>query len=200
MAIALVILAGGKATRMGGGDKPLIPLAGRPILDHILARLPQIGHPIALNVNGESSAFDAYSLPVLADSLPDHPGPLAGVLAGLDWAAGLPGITDLITLPGDCPFPPRDLMEKLVEGREKGGTPLACATSGGRSHPVIALWPVEARETIRSALQAGERKVGRLIEEIGCTRVEWPTMPFDPFLNINTPEDVASAEQLIARF
>ena len=149
-------------------------------------------------MNGGAEAFQAYSWPILADSIPDHPGPLAGVLAGLDWAAARPDITDVLTLPGDCPFLPRDLLEKLVEGRRKGRTPLACAASGGRSHPVIALWPVEMREEIRSALLAGEHKVGRLVADIGCTRVEWPTTPFDPFLNINTPEDVAVAERLIA--
>lgn len=192
--IAGVILAGGRATRMGGGDKGLLPLAGRPMLAHVIARLaPQVG-ALALNANGDPSRFAGFGLPVLADPVPDHPGPLAGVLAGMDWAAGL-GFGLIVTVSADTPFLPPDLVARLVPG------PFALAaspdTTGAlRRHPTLGLWPVALREELRRALVSGERKVGRWAAEHGARSVPFPEAP-DPFFNINTPEDLRIAE---ARF
>lgn len=195
--LAFVVLAGGKATRMGGGDKPLRRLGGMPILDHVLNRLGAPPGRLALNVNADPARFAGYALPVIADSLPDHPGPLAGILAGLDWAAGLDGVTDLISVPGDCPFIPHDLAERLLLARTAAGTPYACAASGGWTHPVIGLWPVGQREVLRHALAEGERKIDRFTARAGCAQAEWPVAPVDPFFNVNTPEDLAGAETLL---
>jgi molybdopterin-guanine dinucleotide biosynthesis protein A len=193
-----VILAGGLARRMGGGDKPMRLLAGRPLLDHLLARLgPQVPAMI-LNANGDPARFAAYGLPVVADGLPDHPGPLAGVLAALDWAAAQrPDLPFVASVPGDSPFIPADLVARLHAAREAAGTPMACAASGGWTHPPIGLWPVALRGELRAALLAGERKIDRWTARFGCASAEWPTDPIDPFFNANAPEDLAAAERLL---
>lgn len=193
--LAVIILAGGRATRMGGGDKPLKPVAGRPILDRVIERVAAPGLPLALNANADPARFSAYGLPVIADALPDHPGPLAGILAGLDWAAAI-GAADLLSVPGDCPFIPRNLAERLEAARQSAGLPLACAGSGGWTHPVIALWPVRLRDQLRAALAAGERKIDRFTARFGCATADWPAEPVDPFFNVNTPEELAEAETL----
>jgi molybdopterin-guanine dinucleotide biosynthesis protein A len=194
--IVAVVLAGGLARRMGGGDKPLRLLGGRPLLDHVLARIaPQVGR-IALNANGDPARFASYGLPVLPDPLPDHPGPLAGILAGLDWAAGI-GAATLLSVAGDAPFLPRDLVARLEAAREVAGTPMACAASGGFTHPPIALWPTALRGELRAALIAGERKIDRWTARFGCASAAWPTVPYDPFFNANAPEDLAEAEALL---
>lgn len=191
-----VILAGGLARRMGGGDKPLLRLGGRPLLAHVLNRVrPQVA-AVVLSANGAAARFAAWpALPVVPDSLPDHPGPLAGVLAALDWAAAhRPDLPLLLSVPGDTPFLPPDLVARLEAARRESGMPLACAASGGRRHPTIALWPIGLREPLRQALLAGERKVGRVAAMLGCAAAEWPTLPRDPFFNANTPEELAGAE------
>jgi len=193
-----VVLAGGLARRMGGGDKPLRRVAGRPLLDHLLDRLrPQVA-AIILNANGDPARFGAYGLPVVADSLPDHPGPLAGILAALDHAAArYPGLAWVLSVTGDAPFIPADLATRLHAAREAAGVPLACARSGGQTHPPIGLWPVSLREELRSALVAGERKIDRWTARFGCAHADWPIAPFDPFFNANAPEDLAEAERLL---
>jgi molybdopterin-guanine dinucleotide biosynthesis protein A len=190
-----VVLAGGLARRMGGGDKPLRLLAGRPLLDHVLERLrPQVAEMV-LNANGDAARFADYGLPVLADPLPDYPGPLAGVLAALDWAAAhRPGLATVLSVPGDGPFLPGDLAARLEAARQQAGTPMACAASGGWTHPPIALWPVALRGELRAALLAGERKIDRWTARFGCASAEWPTSPIDPFFNANTAEELAQAE------
>ena len=193
-----VVLAGGLARRMGGGDKPLRLLGGKPLLDHVLDRLrPQV--PVtAINANGDPARFGAYGLPVIADMLPDHPGPLAGVLAALEHAAARhPEVKWVVSAPGDSPFVPHDLVERLHAARTAAGTPLACARSGGQAHPPIGLWPVALRNDLRAALLAGERKIDRWTARHGCTHAEWPVEPFDPFFNANAPEDLATAERLL---
>jgi molybdopterin-guanine dinucleotide biosynthesis protein A len=196
--VIAVVLAGGLARRMGGGDKPLRLLAGRPLLDHVLDRVrPQVAGVI-LNANGDAARFAAYGLPVVPDPLPDFPGPLAGVLAGLDWAAEhRPEIPTLLSVPGDGPFLPADLVARLEAARTAAGTPMACAASGGWTHPPIALWPVSLREELRAALLAGEKKIDRWTARFGCAAAEWPTDPVDPFFNANAPEDLAAAEALL---
>ncbi|MDO9707100.1 molybdenum cofactor guanylyltransferase MobA [Paracraurococcus lichenis] len=202
MTVLAVILAGGLARRMGGGDKPLRLLAGRPLLEHVLDRLrPQVA-AVILNANGDPARFaditSHWGLPVVPDPLPDYPGPLAGVLAALDWAAAhRPDLPTVLSAPGDGPFLPPDLVARLEEARAAAGTPLACAASGGWTHPPIGLWPVALRAELRAALLAGERKIDRWTARFGCALAEWPTDPVDPFFNANTPEDLAAAEALL---
>jgi molybdenum cofactor guanylyltransferase len=191
-----VVLAGGLARRMGGGDKPLRLLGGRPLLDHVLERLrPQVAATI-LNANGDPGRFAAYGLPVVPDGLPDHPGPLAGVLAALDWAAEhRPDLPWVLSVAGDGPFLPLDLAARLHTARAEAGAPLACACSAGQTHPPIAIWPTSLRDDLRAALLAGERKIDRWTTRHGIAHAGWPTEPFDPFFNANAPEDLAEAER-----
>lgn len=194
-----VVLAGGLARRMGGGDKPLRLLGGRPMLDHALSRLaPQVA-AVILNANGDPGRFAAHGLPVVADGLPDHPGPLAGILAALDWAAAQrPDLPWLVSVPGDSPFIPADLVARLHAARAAAGVPLACARSDGQAHPPVGLWPVALRDDLRAALTGGERKIDRWTARHGCAHADWPTAPVDPFFNANAPEDLAEAEGLLA--
>jgi molybdopterin-guanine dinucleotide biosynthesis protein A len=186
-----VVLAGGLARRMGGGDKTLLPLQGRPMLAHLLERLaPQVA-ALALSANGDPARFASVApgLPVLPDTIPGHPGPLAGILAGMDHAAAL-GLDWVLSVPGDTPLIPPDLAVRLHAAR----APVACAASQGRAHPPVAVWSVALRDDLRAAIAAGEGKVSRWAARHGCARVEWPS---DPFLNVNTPEDlVALADSL----
>lgn len=193
------ILAGGLARRMGGGDKPLRTIGGRTVLARIVDRLtPQVTRLI-INANDDPSRFDAFRLSVVADSLPDHPGPLAGVLAALDWAAADPAVAWVVTVPGDAPFMPRGLVRGLHAARKGRGTMFACAASQGRTHPVIALWPVAIRDELRRAVaEEGIRKIDLFTQRGGCAAAEWPATPVDPFFNVNTPEDLAEADRLVA--
>lgn len=196
--VLAVVLAGGLARRMGGGDKPLRLLAGRPLLDHVLDRVrPQVA-AVVLNANGDPARFASYGLPVVPDPLPDYPGPLAGVLAALDWAAAhRPDLGTVLSVPGDGPFLPADLVARLQAARAAAGVPLACAASGGWTHPPIGLWPIALRGELRAALLAGERKIDRWTARFGCASAEWPAGPVDPFFNANAPEDLAAAEALL---
>lgn len=194
-AIAIIVLAGGRATRLGGGDKPLRLLDARPILSHVLERVTAPGIPVALNANGDPGRFAEFGLPVIADAMADYPGPLAGILAGLDWASGIPGIVDVLSVPGDCPFIPRDLVAGLDFARTESRQPLACAKSGGYTHPVIGLWPVSIREELREALALGERKIDRFTGRFGCASAEWSIGQYDPFFNVNTPEELEEARR-----
>ncbi len=192
------ILAGGLARRMGGGDKGLRSIGGRSVLARLIERAaPQVTR-LVLNANADPARFGQFGLPVVADGLPDHPGPLAGVLAVMDWAAGAePGTEWIVTLPADAPFLPRDLVARLHGERERAGATLACAASGGRTHPVIGVWPVGMRDDLRHAV-AGEglRKIDRFTARYATVAVEWPAEPVDPFFNVNTPEDLAEAERV----
>ncbi len=195
------VLAGGLARRMGGGDKPLRLLAGRPLLRHVLDRVsPQVA-AVVLNANGDPARFADYSLPVVPDGLPGNPGPLAGVLAALDWAAERrPDLPWVLTAPGDCPFLPFDLAERLHTARESVGVPLACAGTPGQAHPPVGLWPVSLRSALRDALLGGERKIDRWTARFGCAVAEWrPDGPVDPFFNANAPGDLAAAEGVLLR-
>lgn len=195
-----LLLAGGLARRMGGGDKPLRTIAGRTILAHVVERLSPQCDGLLLNANGDPVRFADYRLPVVADSVPDFAGPLAGILAGLDWlAANRPGSDWLVSVAADTPFIPRDLVARLHVAREAAGVPLACAASGGWTHPVIGLWPVALREELRHALAVeDERKIDRWTARHGVVSVEWPAEPVDPFFNANRPDDLAEAERLHA--
>ena len=204
-----VILAGGLATRMGGGDKALLPLAGRTLLDRVIERLePQVAG-LALNANGDPARFARTRLPVLADSVPGHPGPLAGVLAGLDWAAEQ-GADSIVTVAADTPFFPCDLVPQLLLAAEDAPHPLALActprsgdealkSGGGKRinrHPTFGLWPVALADDLRAALEDGLRKVVLWTDRHGAGEALFPADPFDPFFNVNTPEDLARAREL----
>jgi molybdopterin-guanine dinucleotide biosynthesis protein A len=199
--IAGVILAGGRATRMGGGDKGLRRVGGRRLMDHALERLaPQVG-TLAINANGDPARLAEFGLPVLADSLPDHPGPLAGVLAGLDWAAGI-GAQAIVTAAADTPFFPRDLAARLVAAAGPSGLSLAASpddTGRMQRHPTFGLWPVALRDDLRAALTGGLRKIVLWTDGHGAGTAAFASDPFDPFFNVNTPDDLAMAETLAGR-
>jgi molybdenum cofactor guanylyltransferase len=196
--IAGILLAGGLSRRMGGGDKCLRPLGAATILARVIARAqPQVA-ALALNANGDPGRFAAYRLPVIADSIPDFAGPLAGVLAGLDWAASR-GDTHVASFATDAPFLPHDLVARFVAAPEREGADLVCAASGGRTHPVFGLWPVGLRDALRHAMVAeGIRKVDAWTARYRLAIVDYPTEPFDPFFNTNRPEDLAVAAALLA--
>ena len=183
---------------MGGGDKPLRMLGGRSLLDHAIARIaPQVS-ALVLNANGDAGRWARFDLPVVADPLPDFPGPLAGILAGLRWAqATHPGVADMLSVPTDTPFLPHDLVARLLAGR--GAHPMACAASGGWTHPVIGLWPVALADALEAALRGGERKIDAFTARHGVAEVDFATDPFDPFFNVNRPDDLVAAEVLIAQ-
>jgi molybdopterin-guanine dinucleotide biosynthesis protein A len=195
-----VLLAGGLARRMGGGDKPMRRIGGRTILDRVIARLSSQCDGLILNANGDPARFSAFGLPVIADTVEDFPGPLAGILAALDWiAAHRPDVTWILSAAGDCPFLPRDLVARLHRARAEQDAQLAVASSGGQTHPVIGLGHVGLREDLRHALVVEEmRKIDRWTARYKLATVDWPTEPLDPFFNANTVEDIADAEHLAA--
>jgi len=193
-----LVLAGGLARRMGGGDKALIRIGGETILQRALARLKPQTSGIVLNANGDPARFAEFRLAFVADSVPDFAGPLAGILAGLDWvAAHKPDIAWVVSVPGDCPFLPRDLVARLHEARAAENKPLACAHSGDWRHPVVGLWQVALREDLRHAITVEDlRKIEVWTARHGVALADWPTEPVDPFFNVNTPEDVEKATKL----
>jgi molybdenum cofactor guanylyltransferase len=195
-----LVLAGGLARRMGGGDKARIEIGGTTILARVLARLKPQCATVILNANGDPARFADTGLPVVPDSVPDFAGPLAGILAGLDWAAAhAPQIQDIASVPGDCPFLPTDLVARLAAARAAARKPLACARSGEWRHPVVALWPVRLREDLRHVLvDEGLHKIETWTARHGVAIADWPVAPVDPFFNVNTPEDIAAAERLTA--
>jgi molybdopterin-guanine dinucleotide biosynthesis protein A len=186
LAVVGAILAGGLARRLGGGDKPLRLLAGRPLLAHVADRLrPQVDRLI-LNANGDPSRFAAFGLDVVADSVPGNPGPLAGILACLQASTDADWV---VTVPGDAPFLPVDLVARLIAAGP------AVAASGGRRHPVVGAWrPAQAAQVV-DLLAAGERRVGMFAAD--AVVVDWPVAPIDPFMNLNEPTDFAAAEALL---
>jgi molybdopterin-guanine dinucleotide biosynthesis protein A len=195
-----LILAGGLARRMGGGDKARLAIGGITILDRVLATLRGQCVALLINANGDPARFADTGLTVVADDVPGFAGPLAGILAGLDWAAAnRPDLAWMASAPGDCPFLPTDLVERLHAARTAAGVPLACAKSGDWRHPVVGLWPVALRADLRRALvEESLRKIEVWTARHGVAIAEWPAHPVDPFFNVNTPEDVAEAERLAA--
>jgi molybdopterin-guanine dinucleotide biosynthesis protein A len=193
-----LVLAGGLARRMGGGDKPRTRIRGATILARVLDRLKPQCARVVLNANGDPARFADTGLPVIPDDVPGFAGPLAGILAGLDWAAAqAPDLRYVASVPGDCPFLPRDLVVRLHDARLAAGLPLACARSGEWRHPVIALWPVALRDDLRRALtREGLRKIEIWTARHGVALADWPVDPVDPFFNVNTPEDAAAAERI----
>jgi molybdenum cofactor guanylyltransferase len=193
-----VLLAGGLARRMGGGDKPMRRIGGRTILERVITRLRPQCDGLILNANGDPARFASFGLPVIPDSVADFPGPLAGILAGLDWAAAnRPDAKWVLSAAADCPFLPRDLVARLHRGRIEQNAQLAVAASGGQSHPVVGLWSVAMRDELRHALVVEDiRKIDRWTARYRLSTVSWPAEPLDPFFNANTVDDLAEAEHL----
>ena len=195
-----VLLAGGQARRMGGGDKCLQALGGRPILAQVIERArPQV-RALLLNANGDPSRFAAFGLPVAEDVVAGFAGPLAGVLTGMEWAREHhPACPWIATVATDTPFLPADLVARLLAAVEGEGADLACAASGGRAHPVFGLWPVRLASDLRRAMTEDDvRKVDVWTARHRLVQVDFPVEPFDPFFNTNRPEDLARAEALLA--
>ncbi|EGP08198.1 molybdopterin-guanine dinucleotide biosynthesis protein [Bradyrhizobiaceae bacterium SG-6C] len=195
-----VLLAGGLARRMGGGDKPMKTIGGRTILERVITRLAPQCDGLILNANGDPSRFASFGLPVVADTVEGFAGPLAGVLAALDWAAAhRPDIEWVLSTATDCPFLPRDLVVRLQQARIEEQARLAVASSGDQTHPVIGLWNVALRGELRHALVVEDiRKIDRWTARYKLATVNWPVVPLDPFFNANTVEDIAEADQLAA--
>jgi molybdenum cofactor guanylyltransferase len=200
MKIVGVLLAGGQSRRMGGGDKGLRLLGGVSLLERVIERLrPQVD-ALVLNANGDPARFAGFGLPMVPDNVPGYPGPLAGVLAGLDWTAEhYPDIPFVVSAATDAPFFPTDLAARLAEQLERAGADLACAASRGRPHPVFGLWPVRLREDLRRAVvEEGIRKVDQWTARHHLVTVSFADDPIDPFFNANRPEDLKLAETLLS--
>lgn len=195
-----ILLAGGRARRIGGGDKPLREIGGRSILSRVIARLAPQCDGLALNANGDPARFQSFGLPVIADSIEGFAGPLAGILTGMDFAAKtLPDAQWIVTAAADTPFLPRDLVARLHAARRETDAPIAVASSSGRSHHVVALWSVALREDLRRALKDENlSKVSEWMARYRLATADWPVMPFDPFFNVNTIDDLAAADRIAA--
>ena len=199
MKVVGLLLAGGLSRRMGGGDKALRLLGGVSLLDRVIDRIrPQV-EALVLNANGDPARFARFGLPVAPDSVPDFAGPLAGVLAGLDWAAAnRPDCAYVVSVATDAPFLPKDLVARFAAGIEAAHADLACAASGGQAHPVIGLWPVRLREDLRHAVaEEGIRKVDQWTARHSLATVVFGSEPIDPFFNANRPEDFDAAAALL---
>jgi molybdopterin-guanine dinucleotide biosynthesis protein A len=196
-----VLLAGGRAQRMGGGDKALRAVGGASILERVIAVMRPQCAGLVLNAHGDPARFAAFGLPVVADDVSGFKGPLAGILAGLDWvAAHHPNVALAISAPTDTPFLPLDLVARLDAARAEHAADIACASSGGGTHPVIALWPVGIRHDLRHALvEEDTRKIDRFTQRYRLAYADWPVEPFDPFFNANEPDDLNVAETIAGK-
>ncbi len=191
--VAGIILAGGLGRRMGGLDKPLVEIDGLSLLDRVVAALAPQVDAVMLNANGDPARFSRFGLPVEADSIPGHAGPLAGVLAGMDWAVRQ-GLSHIVTVAADTPLFPADLVRRLGSA----GGMLAIAASGGRRHPVFGWWSVALAGRLRRAIRDdGVRRINGLTADWGATVVDWPDRPADPFFNVNTPDDIVRLKNLL---
>jgi len=198
-----VLLAGGRSSRMGGREKALLDLGGRPMLKHVVDRFgPQVARTV-INANGDPERFAGFGLPVVPDSIEGQPGPLAGLLAGIGWARReTPTALFIATAPADCPFLPRDLVARLKSALLEADSPCAIAATGGQRHPVAGLWRVELAEAAARALTQNMRALHRFADAQGCAVAEFSPVKFasaetDPFFNVNTPEDLERAETLL---
>jgi len=200
-----VVLAGGQSRRMGGGDKGLLDLAGKSMLRHVIDRLsPQVGR-MAINANGDPSRFAPLGLPVVADTVSGFVGPLAGVLAGMRWSADNAFAARwIVTVAGDAPMLPLDLVSRLTAAVEARDTAIALARSAGEVHPVIGLWPVALADDLEAALKSGVRKVLHWTDRHGTIAVDFPmtrigSIEVDPFFNANTPQELDSLRAMLAK-
>ena len=196
------VLAGGLSRRMGGLEKAFIPLGGRPLLMHVLMRLErQVGMAI-VNANGSPERFLGVSPNIVPDSVDGFPGPLAGVLTGIEWAIeNAPHIKWVVTCACDTPFLPRDFVSGLFQALERDGAEMVCAASGGQNHPVFGLWPVSLASELREAIvDDGVRKVDAWTGEYKLAIAQFPITPYDPFFNTNRPEDIGKAQTILTEY
>lgn len=200
-----VVLAGGRSRRMGGGDKGLLELAGKPMLRHVIDRLaPQVSTTI-INANGDPQRFAAFALPVVADTVGGFVGPLAGVLAGMRWStANVRSARWIVTAPGDAPLLPRDLVERMMQAVAEREDTIAVAQSGGEMHPVIGLWPIALMQDLEEQLKVGVRKVLDWTDRHGTVAVAFPCARFcglsiDPFYNANTPQELGELRAMLRK-
>ncbi len=194
-----ILLAGGKSSRMGGGDKCLKKLGNKTILEHVIARsFPQV-EKLILNVNGQYSEYARYKLPIVSDVVAGHCGPLAGILTGMSWVKkNLPSCKWLVSLPTDAPFFPNNLVEKLFSALEENKARISYACSHGRNHPVFGLWPVDLEEDLRrSIVEDKVRKIEFWTNKFTTSRAEFVSRSFDPFFNINNREQLEKAKGMI---
>ncbi len=192
-----VILAGGLSTRMGGGDKSLLSLAGEPLMRHAITRLHHQVHGVVINANGDARRFGAFSLPVVPDSIDGYAGPLAGILAGMDYAASH-GFTHIQTVAADTPFFPTDLVERMsIDAKAINIARDDNAVEKFALHPTFGLWDIDLREELRASINGGMRKVMGFVKQHDWRGVEWKSDGFDPFYNVNTPADMAQAELIL---
>jgi|SRR4249920_297916 molybdopterin-guanine dinucleotide biosynthesis protein A len=201
--VVSILLAGGKSSRMGGGDKCLLPLAGRPILAHVIERLkPQVAELI-VSANGDPARFSAFGLPVVGDRVGGYAGPLAGTLAGLEWArTNRPESRFAITAASDTPFLPADLVDRLRSASGEGEANLVVARSAEGMHPVFGLWPVTLAADLEASLMSGDRKVSDWVRKHQAREVMFPPAniegrTIDPFFNVNRPDELAAAEAFL---
>ena len=193
------MLAGGRAQRMNGADKPMLTLAGKSLMQHVVGcAAPQVDE-LLINANGDTGRFAAFGRTVVADSIDGYPGPLAGILTGFDWTKqNRPDAQWLVSFACDCPFLPADLVDRLIAAANASKVPVSIAASGAQHHPVFTAWrtdlPLSADEILR---KRGLRKADSLVENFPNVRVDFDTKPIDPFFNINTPDDLAVAESLM---
>lgn len=198
--IAGLILAGGLARRMGGGDKAMIEVEGQSLLDRVIERLsPQVG-PMILNANGDPNRFAQFTLPVVPDVVEGYAGPLVGVLTGLEWLAEhTMGVEWMVSVAADTPLFPLDLVERLHRAVMEENADLAVACTGDQAHPVFALWPVRLAAELRAAVvNENMRKIDAWTDRYKVARVQWSPKPVDPFFNVNTPEDVVRLRLLLS--
>lgn len=201
--ILALILAGGLARRMGGRAKPLLTLGGERLIDRVAGIARAQCAAVALNLHDDEpetlAPFAGLKFPIALDAAVGRLGPLAGILGGLDFAAAhCPGVESVLSLPCDCPFLPDDLAARLLDAAAKTASGLACASSGGRIHPVVALWPLALRDALRSALLDRDlRGVGQFQRAYDTAAVDWPEAPLDPFFNVNTLDDLVRAEAMM---
>ncbi len=200
--VAGLVLAGGLSRRMGGGDKALREIAGKPLLLHVIERLAAQASPLAVNANGDASRFAAFGLPVIADTTADFAGPLAGILAGLRWAGqAAPHARFIVTAACDTPFFPEDLVARFLAAADSAYPAIVLAKSGEQIHPVFGLWPLALADDLAEALASGTRKVRQWAERHRHFIAEFPPVSLggrlaDPFFNANTPEELAQAAAL----
>jgi molybdenum cofactor guanylyltransferase len=200
-----VVLAGGRSRRMGGGDKGLLELAGKPMLRHVIDRLaPQVSTTI-INANGDPQRFAAFALPVVADTVGGFVGPLAGVLAGMRWSSvHAPAARWIVTAPGDAPLLPLDLVERMLDAVAGREDTIALAQSGGEMHPVVGLWPIALMQDLEEQLKAGVRKVLNWTDRHGAVAVPFACARFcglsiDPFFNANTPQELGELRAMLRK-
>jgi len=194
-----IILAGGLARRMGGGDKGLKTVGGQTILARVVEAVRGQCSGLVLNANGDLARLTSFGLPIVADEVPDFAGPLAGLLAGLDWiAAHHPQAAYALSAPTDTPFLPSDLVARLAKAQAETGAEIVIATSGGSTHPVVALWTLSLRGDLRKALfEEKIHKVGLFVSRHQVAYADWPVEPYDPFFNANEPQDLEEAERIL---